>query len=181
MNLKLTLVSCLVAFPLVAQPQAPVDTAAKRKAMERLAFIVGDWEGEATAFMGPGRQVRMWQTEWVRPKLKGQIMAVEGVGRLLTPNGPTDTLFNAWAVIDWEPARGYFMRSNVLDGRVGEFPIEVIQNGFIWGTPVPGGRIRYTMVITPAGEWHEKGEYTRDEQQWYPTMEMKLKKRAPTP
>lgn len=152
------------------------DTAAKRAAMEKLAFIVGDWEGEAVAYMGPGRQIRLWQREWVRPKLKGQILAVEGVGRELTASGPKDTLFNAWAVIDWDPTRGYFMRSNVLDGRVGEFPVELKENGFVWGTAVPGGKIRYTMTLTPQGEWHEKGEFTRDEQRWFPTMEMRLKR-----
>jgi hypothetical protein len=59
--------------------------------------------------------------------------------------------------------------------------VEVQQNGFVWGIQVPGGRIRYTMVVTPAGEWHEKGEFTRDEQNWFPTMEMKLKRRTATP
>jgi hypothetical protein len=175
----LALQACLVAS-VAAQPAA-IDTAGKRQAMEKLAFIVGDWEGEATASLGPGRQVRLWQTEWVRPKLRGQILAVEGVGRLLTSNGPTDTLFNAWAVIDWAPARGYFMRSNVLDGRTGEFPLEVTTNGFVWGFEVPGGKVRYTMVLTPDNLWHEKGEFSRDGERWFPTMEMKLKRRAPTP
>lgn len=179
----------LLAFALAVAPfasaaaQAPpqVDTAAKRRAMEKLSFLVGDWQGEAMAVTGPGRQVRVWQTEWVRPKLKGQILAVEGLGRLLTDTGPTDTLFNAWAVIDWAPDRGYFMRSNVLDGRVGEFPVHVTERGFVWGFEVPGGQVRYSMVLTPQGQWHERGEFSRDGQRWFPSMEMRLDRKAVTP
>ena len=161
-----------------AQMPGP-DTAAKRKAMEKLAFLVGDWGGEASATVGRGQQIRLWQTEWVRPKLKGQILAVEGIGRRLPATGPADTIFNSWAVIDWAPEKGYFMRSNVLDGRSGEFPVTVNDSGFVWGFEVMGGRVRYTMNLTPLGEWHEKGEFTRDGAQWFPTMEMRLKKTPP--
>ena len=176
--LVLALILFTTATTALAQP-APVDTAAKRRAMQKLAFLVGDWGGEATAMVGRGQQVRLWQTEWVRYKLNGQILAVEGVGRRLTPTGPADTLFNAWAVIDWQPQRGYFMRSNVLDGRSGEFPLEVSDSGFVWGFEVPGGRVRYTMSVTPEGGWHERGAFSRDGTQWFPTIEMKLARSAP--
>ena len=179
------LVSLLYGSALGAQAPAMPDTAAKRKAMEKLAFIVGDWGGEATAMVGRGQQVRVYQTEWVRPKAMGQVLAVEGLGRRLTAAGLTDTLFNAFAVIDWAADRGYFMRSNVADGRYGEFPLTVTDNGFVWGFDLPGGvgRVRYTMALTD-GLWHEKGEFSRDGTQWFPTMEMRLKKNPtdkPTP
>jgi hypothetical protein len=150
------LVSLLYGSALGAQMPAMPDTAAKRKAMEKLAFIVGDWGGEATAMIGRGQQVRVYQTEWVRPKAMGQVLAVEGVGRRLTAGGLTDTLFHAFAVIDWSADRGYFMRSNVADGRYGEFPIAVTDNGFVWGFELPGGmgRVRYTMTLAD-GLWHE--------------------------
>jgi hypothetical protein len=171
----------------VAGAQMPaIDTAAKRKAMEKLSFLVGDWGGEATAMVGRGQQVRVYQTEWVRPKAMGQVIAVEGLGRRLTPGGLTDTLFNAFAVIDWSAERGYFMRSNVADGRYGEFPLTVTDNGFVWGFELPnmpGARVRYTMTLAN-GEWNEKGEFSRDGTQWLPTMEMRLKKNPtekPTP
>jgi hypothetical protein len=159
------------------------DTAAKRKAMEKLRFLVGDWGGEATAMVGRGQQIRVFQTEWVRPKVGGQVIAVEGLARRYAPEGLKDTVFNSWAVIEWAADRGYFMRSHVMDGRTGEFPIQVSDSGFVWGFDVPGGKVRYTMALTPAGEWYEKGEFTRDGTQWLPTMEMRLKKtlEKPTP
>jgi hypothetical protein len=170
----------LLPFALAsAQPAAP-DTAARRKAMEKLAFIAGDWAGEASAMMGPNNFTRMWQTEWVRYKLNGQILVVEGVARRLAAAGLADTAFAAWATIDWAPERGYVMRSTTLEGRTGEFPLEVSDSGFVWNFTFPAGRVRYTMRLTPAGEWYERGEYTRDGTQWFPTMQMRLKRAAPS-
>jgi hypothetical protein len=166
----------LASRSMVAQP-AQVDTAARRRAMDKIAFLVGDWAGEATAFVAGGQQMRMWQSEWVRPKLKGQILAVEGMGRRLLAGGPADTLFNAWATIEWSPDKGYMMKSTTLDGRSGEFPLTVTDSGFTWGIELPAGaRVRYTMRLTTSGEWSEFGEYTRDGSQWLPVMNMRLKR-----
>jgi YD repeat-containing protein len=96
-------------------------------------------------------------------------------------SGPDDTAFNAWAVLDWTPERGYLMRSNTLDGRYGEFAVQLSDSGFVWGTQFPGGQIRYTMRLTPAGEWHEQGEYTRDGTRWFPTVEMRLRRTGAVP
>jgi hypothetical protein len=166
----------LVTTSLTAQMPAPPDTAARRKAMDKLSFLLGDWGGEATAVVGRGQQLRVFQTEWVRRKVGGQVIAVEGLARRYTPEGLKDTVFNTLGVIEWLPERGYFMRSHVMDGRSGEFPVTVSDSGFVWGFEVPGGRVKFTMVVTPAGEWYEKGEFTRDGTQWFPTMEMRLKK-----
>ncbi len=171
----------LTGSSLFAQ-SAMVDTAARRRAMDKLSFLVGDWGGEATAMVGQGQQLRMWQSEWVRPKLKGQILAVEGTGRRLLAGGPADTLFNAWATIEWTPEKGYVMRSTTMDGRGGEFPLAVTDSGFTWGFEVPaGGRVRYTMRLTTAGEWSEFGEYTRDGSQWFPVMSMRLQRTQAPP
>lgn len=165
----------LASASAAAQP-SNIDTTSRRQAVEKLRFLIGDWGGEATAFIGPGQQIRMWQTEWVRPKVMGQILAVEGLGRRLTPSGPADTVFNAFGTIDWTPERGYQMRTQIANGHVAIIPLQVSDSGFTWGIDVPGGRSRYTMRITPAGEWHERGEFSRDGQQWFPIMEMRLKR-----
>jgi hypothetical protein len=175
MTAKLLIASVLFASQLAAQP-VMVDTAARRKAMDKLAFLVGDWGGEATAFTQAG-QMKLWQSEWIRPKLKGQILAVEGMGRRLLASGPADTLFNAWATIEWTAEKGYMMKSVTLDGRSGEFPLTVSDSGFVWGIDLPqGGKVRYTMRLSPSGEWMENGQYTRDGSTWYPVMDMRLKR-----
>lgn len=175
MRMAPVVLALLIGSSLSAQPVAP-DTAARRKAMEKLSFLVGDWAGDASASAGPGKQVRMWHTEWVRYKLRGQVIALEGVGRLRTEGAPGDTVFSAWGTITWSPERGYVMRSNVLDGHDGEFALQPTDSGFTWGMEVPAGRVRYTMRITPEGEWHERGEFSRDGLRWYPTVDMKLRR-----
>jgi hypothetical protein len=144
--------------------------------MERLAFLVGEWAGPAWYQTGPGGRDSLWQTEDVRFKLRGQILLVEGVGRRGRPGSLGDTAFNAVAVLDWLPARGYAMRSHTLDGRGGTFPLEVSDSGFVWGFDVAGGKVRYTMRLTPTGEWHERGDFSRDGDRWFPTFEMRLRR-----
>ena len=115
----------------------------------------------------------------MRFKLRGQVLLIEGVGRHGVSGALGDTAFNAVAVVDWLPDRGYAMRSHTLEDRVGSFGLQVADSGFVWGFDVPAGRIRYTMRLTPAGEWLERGEFSRDGTQWFPTFEMRLHRTAP--
>lgn len=140
------------------------DTAARRSAMQRLAFLEGKWSGEASAMIGPGQRVEVVQTESVRYALNGQVMLVEGVGTRLVGGMPRDTVFHAVATIDWAPERGYRMRSYTLAGHYGEFPINVTDRGFAWEMPAPGGKVEYTMKVTDDGTWDERGEYVRGDQ-----------------
>lgn len=177
---QFVLAAFCVAPLLAANAQAPAapDTAARRAAMQRLAFLEGDWAGPATAMLREG-PMPFQQTEWVRFKLGGQILVVEGVGRVLTNGTPGDTTFNAFAIIDWTPDRGYRLRSTTREGRSGEFPLEVSDSGFVWSMPAPGGQVRYTMRLTPAGEWHEVGEYLREGAPAVKAIEMKLRRVTP--
>lgn len=159
-----------------AGQQTAADTAARHQAMTRLAFLEGDWAGKAWASQGPGSRLEMWQTERVRFKIGGQVLLVEGLGRRLVDGQPADTVFHALGTIDWLPERGYLMRSFTLAGQQGEFPLTVSESGFVWGFDVRGGRVRYTMQVTPSGDWNEKGEFTRDGEQWFPIFEMTLGK-----
>ena len=40
----------------------------------------------------------------------------------------------------------------------------------------PTGRVRFTIALTPAGEWSEIGEYSRDGTAWAKFFAMTLKK-----
>jgi len=168
-----------VIAPPVRGQTAAADSAARRAAMARLGFTAGDWEGPAWYQTGPGRRDSLWQTEEVRFKLRGQILLVEGLGRRGSPGALGDTAFNAVAVVDWLPERGYAMRSHTIEGRVGTFPLALTDSGFVWGFEVPGGRVRYTMRLTAAGEWLERGEFSADGERWFPTFEMRLQRTAP--
>jgi len=174
----LAVAGMLWANPLVAQAnvQTPPDTAARREAMARLAFLVGEWSGEATYHGGPGDSQTLRQTESVQWKLGRQMLLIEGVGRRLTDGEVGDTAFDALATIDWLPDRGYAMRSTTLEGRQATFTLTLSDHGFTWGWEVAGGRVRYTMELTSEGEWHERGEFSRDGEQWQRFIEMRLRR-----
>lgn len=168
----------LLARAAAAQPSAS-DPAARRQAMQRLAFLVGEWSGDARTTTGPGRTLNVRQTESVRFVLGGQALVIEGVGRELANGVPGDTVFHAFGVLDWRPERGYQLRSMTLEGREGVFPVEVATGepaGISWGFEVAGGRTRFIMRIEPDGTWHERGEFSRDGTQWFPTMELRVRR-----
>jgi hypothetical protein len=175
----LVAVSVLAAASAHAQPAAS-DPVARREAMQRLAFIVGEWSGDARMTLGPGRTENFRQTERVRFALGGQVLVIDGIGRTLKEGSVGDTAFQAFGVLDWRPDRGYQLRSMTHEGREGTFAVTPLAEGqgFVWGFEVPGGRTRYTIRLTPEGEWHERGEFSRDGQQWIPTMEMRLRRVA---
>jgi hypothetical protein len=174
----LGLAALVVPGTAAAQAQgALADSSARRVAMDRLSFLEGDWTGDAWVAQGPGRRLELRQEESVRRKVGGQILLVEGVGRRLTDGVPGDTAFNAVGVIDWAPDGGYRMRSYILSGQRGDFPLTLADSGFAWGYDQPRGRVRYTMRLTPEGRWHEVGEYSPDGQRWFPVFEMTLTRR----
>jgi hypothetical protein len=146
--------------------------------MEALDFLVGDWEGEAWAMLGPGERLQMRQTERVRRMLGGQVLLVQGLGRRLVDGEPADTAFEAIGVIDWLPDRGFALRSWTMQGDQGTFPLEVSDEGYTWGFDVAQGKVRYTMGITEDGAWREVGEFSPDGgQHWLPVFEMTLEKK----
>jgi hypothetical protein len=166
-----------VTTTLGAQGGSPAmpDTAARRDAMQKLGFMVGQWSGDAWAMIGPGQRMDMRQVETIRYSVGGQVMLVEGVGRRLANGTPSDTVFHALATIEWRPQGGYVMRAYTSMGHYGEFPLTVTEKGFDWEAPAPGGVVRYTMRITDEGAWDERGEYTANGRS-FPAVQMLLRK-----
>lgn len=65
------------------------------------------------------------------------------------------------------------------DGRSADAYFTVLsENKYEWGFDIPaGGKSRYTIVLDPTqGSWYEKGEYSRDGDTWFTTIELNLKK-----
>ena len=53
---------------------------AQKEAMQKLSFLVGKWEGDASIVTMKG-PLKVRQTELVQYKLDGLVMMVEGTGR----------------------------------------------------------------------------------------------------
>ncbi|HZV83574.1 MAG TPA: DUF1579 domain-containing protein [Brevundimonas sp.] len=162
----------LIAAPLSAHAQMPVSptgSPAQRAALDRLAFMDGEWRGTAT-IQGPGGPTVLTQTERVGPMLGGSIRVIEGRG--YAADGSTQ--FNAMAIISWDArAERYGFRS-YAQGFSGDYPFEVTDDGFRWETPAgPGAKIQYVAVVKN-GTWHEVGTYVAEGQSPRPIIEMRL-------
>ncbi len=168
----------LLAPSALAYGQAPPDGAAHRAAIEKLAFMVGRWTGEAWMERGPNRvQTRMVET--VERKLGGVVLQVEGVGTLASADADSSrTVHHAFAVVSFAPQSGtYTLRSYIATGQYGDFELTLVPGGVRWQREVPGGRIRNTALIS-GDTWHEVGEFSRDGVQWRQIMEMRLRRQA---
>jgi hypothetical protein len=147
--------------------------------MRKLDFLVGDWKGEATVQMGPGKTEHVVQTESVKSKLGGKVLLIEGLGKRKNADGSLgEVVHDALAVISWDEAKktyrfsGYTAQYGAMETTLDEGKY----NTWIWGSDVPGGRMRYTIRLTKDWEWNEVGEFSADGAHWMKFFEMTLKK-----
>ena len=170
MKIRLT-VGVLVA--LVAWPVLAADE------MRKLDWLVGEWKGEATVQMGPGKPEHVVQTERVQSKVGGKVLMIEGLGKRKLEDGSVgDVVHDAMAILSWDEAKKNYRFSAYLSNRPQtEATLEVTgPTSAVWGMETPMGRMRYTLSLTEKGEWLEIGEFSRDGQQWTKFIEMRLQK-----
>lgn len=168
MRIRLALVF-LVALPLFAADE-----------MRKLDWMVGEWKGDASIQMGPGKPQQAVQTERVQSKLGGKVLIIEGLGKRKLEDGTAgEVVHDALAVISWdEKAKKYrFDAWTAREGYV-EAWLEAGENGrCAWGFDTPqGAKIRYTLSHDDTGQWREIGEYSRDGNQYTKFFEMTLQK-----
>lgn len=155
----------------VANAQRAPDVAAQRQAMRKLAFLVGDWSGDATVVL-PSGPAKVRQAEHVEYKLDGLILVVEGTGR----NEAGDVRFRAFATISYdETAQKYRFRS-YSDGRYLDTDLTASKSGFEWGYDAGPAKVRFAMRLTPSGEWSETGEVTVGSNPPRKTLDMLVRK-----
>jgi hypothetical protein len=133
--------------------------------MKKLDFLHGRWEGTGMMSRGPGTEQPARVVETVQPKLGGAILLVEGVGRIGTPGGADEkVVHHAVGVISFDTdSNAYRMRAYRSDGRSLDPSITVEDKRIVWSFSDPrAGTIRYTITVTPKGQWHELGERSGD-------------------
>lgn len=153
----------LIALPLFASDE-----------MRKLDFLVGEWKGEATVQMGPGKSEHVQQTERVQSKLGGKLIVIDGLGK---KDG--EVAHEALGIISWDEAKKAY-RFDAWTAREGyvQARMDIGENNTAtWGFDTPqGGKVRYTIRLTEKGEWNEIGEFSRDGERWMKFFEMTLAK-----
>jgi hypothetical protein len=163
----------LLAAPLAAQdPRAAADVARAREALKPIAGIVGTWEGEASVRTGPGEPMKVLQSEDIVWGASQTVIMVRGTGR---DPGTRSIVFEAAATIWFDGEAGKVRMRTHRDGRGVEPDVQIKPDTIVWGFPVQGGRIVYTIALT-ADTWHETGDYVPDGRPAMRTIDMRLKR-----
>lgn len=165
---NLVLFFAFLAFGLNASAQHADTDAEAKEQMSKLAFLVGDWKGNAWMMGRDGKRMDCTQTEDVEFKLDNTAILVEGKG---VKDGKV--VHDALAVITWnKDAQNYKFQSYLNSGRNGTFPAELKDGKLTW---LLNETTRYVVHINDKGQWYETGETFR-EGKWMQFMEMTLEK-----
>lgn len=158
-----------------AQTMQPAGTEEQRQAMQTLAWMDGEWVGEATVSMGPDRTSTHPHTERIGPMLGGSIKVIEG--RSVNEDGTA--AFNAFAVISWDDAADRYIMRSYANGQAADFPLEGTADGFRWSTSARGGEMRYVTMLQN-GEWVETGHFVMPGRDPMKVLELRLRRRGDT-
>ena len=161
---------CLLALPAFAQ--APAGE------LQKLDFLLGDWQGTGWIEMGPNQRHTVRQTEKIQVKAGGAVVQIEGLG--LERVGEKDVpVHQAFAIISYDnEAKRFRLNAWRANGGAVECEPEIGDKRLVWGFKEPrsGMQIRFTIKLDAAGRWVEIGEISRDSQKWQQFLEMTLQK-----
>jgi hypothetical protein len=168
--LFLTLAAC-IRVSAQGPPDPATLIAVQREAMTKLAVMDGVWRGPAWTILPSGEKHNITQTERIGPFLDGSIKVIEGRG--YEPDGRVG--FNAFGVVSYDPATKAFSLHSHAQGRVGDFVLKPIPDGYFWEIPAGPMTIRYTATIKD-GAWLEVGDRIMPGKEPVRFFEMNLKR-----
>ena len=151
------------------------DVEAQRVAMKKLAFLVGEWIGEASVLRGPGQFAELVQRESARFRLDGLLLEIEGVGRAKSGN---EVVLQALGLIDFDDKAGMYRMRAFNDGRWLESEVVLVngEESISWGFVVGEIRTKTVLRINNKGEWTESGELTVGERGPMKMMELRVRR-----
>ncbi|MBZ0089672.1 MAG: hypothetical protein K8H90_04760 [Thermoanaerobaculia bacterium] len=163
-----------LTLPHAAGAQPPSTSAQSVEKMGALAFLAGEWEGEAWMQLGPDRRDTVSQHERVEWRAGNEVLVIQGKGR----QGDR-VVHDAFAAIAWDARKAqYVMWTYRAGGGPTEPTIEVGDQRIVWGFDSPGGKIRFTIALDANGRWVETGERSADAgATWQPFFGMTLVKK----
>jgi hypothetical protein len=141
----------------MTQPPRIPDLKAQRAAMQKLAFLIGEWTGEACILQGPGQSLDLHQTEEVQYKLDGLLLVIEGVGRSKSDN---ELALQAFGLVSFDDETSTYRMRAFNDGRFLESEVKLLDepNAITWGFTLGPFRTNSVLRINDRGEWTELAE-----------------------
>lgn len=149
-------------------------------AMLKVAWLIGDWQGEGWIAMAPGSRTVYRQTERVSVAAHQSALVIHGEGTERDSlSGDWLVRFQAAGLLTYDAAEGrYRLMTAGGSGRAITVDPEIRDDGFTWGFDAGAVRIRYIVTRTPNDEWHEVGEMSPDGgKTWRQFMGMTLRRR----
>ncbi len=158
-------------------PRKP-DVKAQQFAMKKLAFLVGEWSGEASVLRGPGQFAELTQTESVQYKLEGLLLLIEGVGRTKSDGKLS---LQALALISFDDEAGAFRMRAFNDGRWLETEVKLADAGksISWGFTLGEFKTATVLRINENGEWTEHAELVIGDRAPQKMMELRVRRNGP--
>lgn len=167
----------LISLPPAVAAQSPASPPAEtvRAALEKVGWLVGEWEGEGWQLRPDGTRDTFDVRETVRTELGGVLILIEGKGTATLPSGETVEGHHAIGVFSYDAfARQYHFDAFVKDGYQTRGTPVIEENRYHWSHPAgPDAEMRYTVQLDENGQWHETGSYCRADQ-CSQTFEMRL-------
>ena len=142
---------------------------------DSLGFILGQWEGQGYLITQSGKVYTDVQEHGVC-KVDCRVIEMNGLATTTdAATGAMRVVHDAFGIIWYDTSADQIkMRAFKKDGWT-ESLIAVIDDKVIqWHLDIPTGYIRYTADYSNPGKWLEKGEYSRDGEEWTLIMEMEL-------
>ncbi len=168
----------LCLLPSLAVAQGNGSTAKAKAALAPFAKLVGTWEGDARVTLVPGQPAQIVrQHEEILLSNDGTVLKVHGVGRATDGPQKGNVVFEANATAWFDPQMNKLrMVAKTASGDSTEASLEFRPDTLIWGFPMQGGRVRFTIAYSDT-DWHEVGHYITPNGQAIPTIDMRLKKK----
>lgn len=184
---------CILVAPSSAQSQSTQEPVASnaaassgdllgqsQAAMSKLAYLIGEWQGEGWIAMSPGTRTVYRQTERVTQAAHNSALVIHGEGTERdSASRQWLVRFQAAGLLTYDAAeRRYRLMTAGGSGRAISVDPEIRDNGFTWGFDAGAVKIRYVVTHTADDEWHEIGEMSPDGgKSWRQFMGMSLRRR----
>ena len=166
------------AAPPAGDPRAAMLAEAKQ-AMSAYAWLVGEWEGTATIYMGNNGKMSLVQHESVTSAAFGTALIIQGRGTM-DRNGTTQQLWDAAALFAYNaPSKKFSFTSAGGSGMAQMFSVDPQGDGFTWSyNESASAKTRFVITKSADGKWTEVGETSKDGgATWTKTIDLVLSKK----